>query len=87
MADPATTSGGRTAPTVSAVQLDKRTLDAIIAGVAAQLWGPGTGEGMSPNAAAGGPSPSVHQEGEHIGGTREVETPSGSRGGWNDNQV
>ena len=35
------------APTVSVVQLDKRTLDTIIAGVAAQLRGPGTGEGVA----------------------------------------
>ena len=63
MADSATASGGRMAPTVSAVQLDKRTLDAIIAGVAAQLLGPGIGEGVTPNAAIGRPSPSVHQEG------------------------
>ena len=49
MADSATASGGRMAPTVSAVQLDKRTLDAIIAGVAAQLLGPGIGEGVTPN--------------------------------------
>ena len=63
MADLATASGVRTAPTVSAVQLNKRTLDAIIAGVAAQLLGPGIEEGVALNAAAGRPSLSVHQEG------------------------
>ena len=77
--DPPTTSEGRRAPTVAAVHLDQRTLDAIIAGVTAQLCGDGGGEGVAPGT-AGGPSVRDRPEGEHPVSRGIAEMPPGTRG-------
>ena len=74
--DPPTTSEGRRAPTVAAVHLDQRTLEAIIAGVTAQLHGAGGGEGVAPGTVRGPSRP----EGEHPVARGIAEMPPGTRG-------
>ena len=56
------------------MHLDQRTLEAIIAGVTAQLRGAGGGEGVAPGT-AGGPSVRDRPEGEHPAARGIAEMP------------